>query len=127
MRDWPGAEKLGMTLAPFIAQLNKIRQENVALQRLRNLEFHQTDSGAIVAYSKRDGNNLILVVVNLDPVRVQETTVHWNKYALGLPDGDFKGKDLLNGEELIWSDHTFIRLDPARPHGRVGHILKVNL
>ena len=127
VRDWPGAEKLGMTLAPFIAQLNKIRQENVALQRLRNLEFHQTDSGAIVAYSKRDGNNLILVVVNLDPVRVQETTVHWNKYALGLPDGDFKGKDLLNGEELIWSDHTFIRLDPARPHGRVGHILKVNL
>lgn len=127
VRDWPGAEKLGMTLAPFIAQLNKIRQENVALQRLRNLEFHQTDSGAIVAYSKRDGNNLILVVVNLDPVRVQETTVHWNKYALGLPDGDFKGKDLLNGEELVWSDHTFIRLDPARPHGRVGHILKVNL
>ena len=66
VRDWGGAEKLGMTLAPFISKLNKIRKENVALQRLRNLEFHTTDSPAIIAYSKRDGDNLILVVINLD-------------------------------------------------------------
>ena len=127
IRDWAGAEKLGMTLSPFIAQLNKIRRENVALQRLRNLEFHPTDSQAILAYSKRDGDNLILVVVNLDPARVQETMVHWNKYALGLPEGEFQGKDLLTDEGVTWSDHTYVRLDPARPHGRVGHVVRVSL
>ena len=100
VRDWGGAEKLGMTLAPFISKLNKIRKENVALQRLRNLEFHATDSPAIIAYSKRDGDNLILVVINLDPVRVQETTVHWNMYALGLNEGTFEVSDLLKTIEV---------------------------
>ena len=127
VRDWSGAEKLGMTLAPFVSKINKIRKENVALQRLRNLEFHTTDSPAIVAYSKRDGDNLILVVINLDPVRVQETTVHWNMYALGLNEGSFEVSDLLNGGDMTWSDHTFVSLDPARPHGKVGHIAKVKL
>jgi starch synthase (maltosyl-transferring) len=55
IRDWAGAEKLGMTLAPFISQLNQIRKKNPALQKLRNLEFHNTDSPTIIAYSKRDG------------------------------------------------------------------------
>jgi starch synthase (maltosyl-transferring) len=127
VRDWAGAEKLGMTLAPYIAQLNQIRKKNSALQKLRNLEFHTSDSPAIIAYSKRDGDNLILVTVNLDPSRVQETMVHWNMYALGIPEGSFKVTDLLTGEVMEWSDHTFVRLDPARPHGKVGHIVKVAL
>ena len=127
IRDWAGAEKLGMTLAPFISQLNQIRKKNPALQKLRNLEFHSTDAPAIIAYSKRDGDNLILVTVNLDPSRVQETMVHWNMFLLGLPEGTFKVTDLLTGESMEWSDHTFVRLDPARPHGKVGHIVRVSL
>lgn len=127
IRDWAAAEKLGMTLAPFISQLNQIRKKNPALQKLRNLEFHATDSPSIIAYSKRDGDNLILITVNLDPSRVQETMVHWNMFLLGLPEGTFKVKDLLTGEAMEWSDHTFVRLDPARPHGKVGHIVKVSL
>jgi starch synthase (maltosyl-transferring) len=127
VRDWAAAEKLGMTLAPFIAQLNSVRDKNPALQELRNLEFHATDSGAIIAYSKRSGDNLILVTVNLDPSKVQETMVHWNMFALGLPEGSFKVTDLLTGQKMEWSDHTFVRLDPARPHGTVGHIVKVLL
>ena len=59
VRDWDGATKKKLTLAPFITQLNMIRKKNVALQRLRNLRFHQTDNEFILAYSKRDGNNLI--------------------------------------------------------------------
>jgi len=74
-----GKEK---TLAPFISHLNKIRNENSALHWLRNLEFHHTDSEAIIAYSKRYEDNLILVVVNLDPDVAQETTVHWEYVAL---------------------------------------------
>ena len=127
VRDWAQAEKLGMTLAPYISQLNQIRKKNSALQKLRNLEFHASDSPAILAYSKRDGENLILITVNLDPSRVQETMVHWNMHALGLPEGGFRVTDLLTGEEMEWSDHTFVRLDPARPHGKVGHLVKVHL
>ena len=62
----PGLFSKGITLAPFVTQLNKIRRENVALQRLRNLYFHDTDSDQIIAYSKREGDNLILIVINLD-------------------------------------------------------------
>ena len=78
VRDWAGATKKGITLAPFVTQLNKIRRENVALQRLRNLYFHDTDSDQIIAYSKREGDNLILVVVNLDGYHAQETTIRWD-------------------------------------------------
>jgi starch synthase (maltosyl-transferring) len=126
-RDWDGAISKGLSLAPFIAQLNKIRKENIALQRLRNLQFHHTDSGAIIAYSKRDGDNLILVVVNLDPTYAQETTVHWNMQALGLDRDHFKVTDLLDGNVHHWSAHTFVRLQPSRPVGKVAHIVKVEL
>jgi starch synthase (maltosyl-transferring) len=126
-RDWEGAAKKGLTLAPFIAQLNKIRKENIALQRLRNLHFHHTDSGAIIAYSKREGDNLILVVVNLDPTYAQEATVHWNMQALGLNQEHFKVTDLLDGNIHHWSANTFVRLQPSRPVGKVAHIVKVEL
>ena len=126
-RDWEGAASKGLTLAPFVAQLNKIRKENLALQRLRNLQFHHTDSGAILAYSKREGDNLILVVVNLDPTYSQETTVHWNMQALGLNNDNFQVTDLLDGAVHQWSAHTFVRLQPSRPVGKVAHIVKVAL
>jgi starch synthase (maltosyl-transferring) len=126
-RDWESAAKKGLTLAPFIAQLNKIRKENIALQRLRNLHFHHTDSGAIIAYSKREGENLILVVVNLDPTYAQETTIRWNMQALGLNQEHYKVTDLLDGTTHHWSANTFVRLQPSRPVGKVAHIVKVEL
>ena len=127
VRDWEKAKKNGLTLAPFIATLNAIRRSNPALQRLRNLEFHHSDSDQVIAYSKREGDNLILIVVNLDPTRAQETTVHWNLSALGLSAEVFQVDDLLSGESFEWSTHTFIRLDPTRPVGRVAHIAKVKM
>ena len=127
VRDWNGATKAGLTLAPFITQLNKIRREHPALQRLRNLQFHATDSDQILAYSKREGNDLILVVVNLDPIRAQETTVHWNMSALEIPHDVFEVTDLLDGREFTWSPHTFVRLDPTRPVGKIAHIVTVKI
>jgi starch synthase (maltosyl-transferring) len=127
IRDWAGAKKNGLTLAPFITQLNQIRRLNPALQRLRNLAFHSTDSDAIIAYSKREGSNLILVIVNLDPTFAQETTVHWNMDALGISHTSFSATDLLDESKFTWSAHTFIRLDPSRPTGKVAHIVQVEL
>jgi starch synthase (maltosyl-transferring) len=127
IRDWDGATKKGLTLAPFIAKLNQIRRENPALKRLRNLHFHHTDSNAILAYSKRENDNLILVVVNLDPNDTQETTVHWNMDLLGLNTPNFKVTDLIDDKEHDWSPHTFVRLQPSRPVGKVAHVVKVKL
>jgi len=126
VRDWDGATKKVLTLAPFITQLNAIRKANPALQQLRNLVFHNTESEAIIAYSKREGKNLILVVVNLDPSFAQGTIVHWDMNALGL-EGSFAVKDLLDGKSFDWSEHQFVQLDPTRPVGKVAHICQVKL
>lgn len=127
IRDWEGAEKKKLTLAPFITQLNAIRKKNVALQRLRNLRFHNTENDAILAYSKRDGDNLILIVVNLDPEYAQETTIHWNMQELGLTSDNFAVTDLIDGVQYNWSPHTYVRLDPTRLSGKVVHIAQVKL
>ena len=127
VRDWAGAAKKGITLAPFVTQLNKIRKEHIALQRLRNLYFHDTDSDQIIAYSKREGDNLILVVVNLDGLHAQETTIHWDMWALGLDKENFEVTDLLDNSIYNWGKDTFIRLDPARPYGKVAHIARVRI
>jgi starch synthase (maltosyl-transferring) len=127
VRDWDGAAKKGITLAPFITQLNQIRRAHPALLQLRNLRFHHTDSDAVIAYSKRAGDDLILVVVNLDPTYAQETTVHWDMKALGIAAHSFEVKDLLDNQSFTWSPDTFIRLDPARPTGKVAHICQVRL
>jgi len=127
VRDWEGATKKGLTLAPFIAQLNSIRKAHPALLKLRNLVFHDTDSDAIIAYSKRDGKDLILVVVNLDPSFAQGTTVHWNMDALGITAQEFEVKDLLDGASMTWNPHTFVSLNPTRPVGKVAHIVQVKI
>ena len=127
VRDWEGAIKKGLSLAPYIAQLNAIRKAHPALLQLRNLVFHTTDSDAVIAYSKREGKDLILVVVNLDPNFAQGTTVHWNMDALGLPAQDFGVKDLLDGSSMTWNPHTYVSLNPTRPVGKVAHIVQVKI
>lgn len=127
IRDWAGAAKSGQTLAPFITKLNQIRREHPSLQRLRNLVFHNTGSDAIIAYSKREGSDLVLVVLNLDPTNAQETTVHWDMNALGLISDRFVAHDLLDNSVFEWRQDTFIRLDPSGPAGKVAHIVYVNL
>ena len=127
VRDWEGARRKGTTLAPFITQLNHIRRSHLALQRLRNLVFHKTDSDAIIAYSKREGSDLILIVVNLDPTYAQETTVHWDLDALRITAQKFVVTDLLDNRAYEWNRDTFIRLDPSRPTGKVAHIVSVTL
>jgi len=127
IRDWSGAINKGISLAPFVSELNSIRKKNVALQRLRNLVFHETNSDQIIAYSKLERDNLILIVVNLDGYYAREATVNWNLEALGLNLAEFEVQDLLDGKKYRWSSSTYVKLDPARPHGKVAHICRVKL
>lgn len=127
IRDWDGAAKKGITLAPFITQLNAIRAANPALNYLRNLVFHHTESESIIAYSKREGENIILIVVNLDPNFAQGTIIHWDMTSLGIKGTHFEVEDLLDGSHFNWSPDTYVSLDPTRPVGKVAHICRVKI
>jgi starch synthase (maltosyl-transferring) len=112
-RDWEGAEREGRTLAPYITLLNDIRRRHPALQQLRNLTFHPTDSDQMIAFSKRSaGGDTVLVIVNLDPHAVRETTVHLNMPELGMGwDESFEVQDELSNGAFLWSEHNYVRLD----------------
>jgi starch synthase (maltosyl-transferring) len=114
-RDWAAADREGRTLAPYITHLNELRRHHPALQQLRDLTFHTTDSDKIIAYSKRGnrGEDTVLVVVNLDPHGARETTVHLDMPALGMRwDEGFAAHDELSGETFVWGEHNYVRLDP---------------
>jgi starch synthase (maltosyl-transferring) len=132
VRDWHGAQKSGKTLAPFIQQLNEVRKTHPALQRLRNLYFHPTDSDQVIAYSKREGDDLLLIVVNLDPVTAHHAKINWNLFYLGLDESltHLEVRDLLTGKSHTWGRESAVHLDPHHgphgPHG-VAHICQVKL
>ncbi|MFF7242414.1 alpha-1,4-glucan--maltose-1-phosphate maltosyltransferase [Embleya sp. NPDC008237] len=117
-RDWAGAEREGRSLAPYITTLNRMRRRHPSLQRLRNLTFHHVDDDAVMAFSKRtrvgDVDDLVLVVVNLDPHNTHEATVALDLPALGADWQDtFAVQDEFTGAGYRWGRHNYVRLDPA--------------
>ncbi|QNA92560.1 MULTISPECIES: alpha-1,4-glucan--maltose-1-phosphate maltosyltransferase [unclassified Microbacterium] len=130
-RDWNGAEARGESLAPLLRRLNEIRRDHPALRQLRTFSTHWSDDDAVLVYSKHldapftgtGRADTIIVVANVDPHSVRETTVHLDTTRWGVPLGDrFEVEDLLTGAVWTWSDHNYVRLDAfAEP----VHILKV--
>ncbi len=128
-RDWARAEADGRSLAPYLTQLNAARREHAALQQLRDLHFHTVDHPDVLAYSKRgvgaDGaDDVVLVVVNLDPHGVREAFVTLDLAELGFAPGDrFVVSDLFTGDSWVWGETNYVRLDPfAEP----AHLLTVH-
>ncbi|MEO7979532.1 MAG: alpha-1,4-glucan--maltose-1-phosphate maltosyltransferase [Sporichthyaceae bacterium] len=128
-RDWAAAEAEGRTLAPYLTRLNELRRQHRALQQLRNLHFHHTDSDQIICYSKSitgdDGHHTdtVLVVVNLDPHGARETTVRLDMPALGMEwDDTMAVHDEIGGETYVWGQANYVRLDPF---GEPAHVFRV--
>ena len=122
-RDWQAAEEAGLSLAPFISMLNAARSHLPPLQDLRSLLFHRTEDDAVIAYSKRVGDDITLVVCTLDPHRVRETMVWWDMPALGMQREDrLDGYDHVTSQSFTWGQSTYVRLDPA---STVAHIFEV--
>ena len=123
---WRDFDRPG-TIAAEITALNRLRRENPALQRLGNLAFHPSDNEQILFYRRHAPDNELLIAVNLDPLRAQETTVHVPVAALGgwrLGDDDlYEVEDLLTGMRYTWrGTRNYVRLDPAV---QVAHLLRV--
>lgn len=119
-RDWQSAEKGGRSIAPYITKLNAIRAAHPAVRQLRNIEFHHTEDSSILAFSKHLAGShtpngkpdSILVIANVDPHAVRETTVHLDLEKLGLPaDATFEVTDLITEETYKWSRSNYVRLD----------------
>ncbi|MGY6499076.1 MAG: alpha-1,4-glucan--maltose-1-phosphate maltosyltransferase [Microcella sp.] len=131
-RDWAGAEADGRSIAPFITQLNAIRAAHPALRQLRNLRIHWSDDEAILVYSKTldarftdsgrpDG---LIIVANVDPHSVRETTVHLDLGVLGLePGSTFDVTDLITQERYRWGADNYVRLDAFQ---NPVHILRID-
>ena len=131
-RDWKAAEAAGKSIAPFITKLNQIRRDNPALQQLRNMQIQGSDDSNIICFSKHlaaehssDGkSSTVIVVVNLDPHSVRETTVHLDLGKLGLDYGtQFSVTDLLTDRDFTWGEHNYVRLDPFT---QPAHVLRIN-
>lgn len=127
IRDWDAAAREGRTLAPYLTRLNEIRRAHPALQLLRNVTVHSSDDENVLVFSKQAGSetgedDLVIVVVNLDPHATRETMVHLDLPALGLDWGaSLLVHDEITGQEWGWSQHNYVRLDPAEP----AHVLSV--
>jgi len=111
-RDWnaPG------NIKDWIARLNKIRKENRALQGYTNLRFHDAENDAILFYSKMTAarDNIILVVVNLDPHRKQNSFVYVPIESFGQMESDaYQVQDLVSGATYTWRGRrNYVELDP---------------
>jgi starch synthase (maltosyl-transferring) len=111
-RDWnaPG------NIKDWIAQLNKIRKENRALQSYNNLRFYHADNDAILFYGKMTParDNIILVVVNLDPHRKQNSYVDVPIDQFGQMESDvYQVHDLLSDARYTWHGRqNYVELDP---------------
>ncbi|MCK9798707.1 alpha-1,4-glucan--maltose-1-phosphate maltosyltransferase [Pseudomonas sp. MAFF 302030] len=104
-----------------IAQLNRIRRQNPALHSHLGLKLYNAWNDQILYFGKRsaDGDNFVLVAVNLDPFNAQEAHFELPLWELGLPDdAQTQGEDLMSGHRWTWYGKTqFMRLDPAQPFG----------
>ncbi|PZG01437.1 alpha-1,4-glucan--maltose-1-phosphate maltosyltransferase [Micromonospora deserti] len=124
-RDWAGAQAQGRSLAPFIATLNRVRRDNPALRRLRNLVFHDIDNPALLCWSKRDPEtgNTVIVVCSFDPQTVQWGNTTLDMPALGFDWHErFTVHDELTGAGYDWGQRNAVRLDP---YLQPAHVLTV--
>ena len=109
--DTPG------NIREHISQLNRIRQENLALHGIGKTVFLNAWNDNVLAYFKAtaDRGNLLLIIVNLDPHHVQKADFEVPLWEFGLDDsGTVNAEDLLLGLNFTLTGKTHhIELDPS--------------
>ncbi len=112
--------KADSSIEEEITQLNLIRTGYSEFRERGNLKFLQTSNPSILAYSRGYGEEKIVVILNLDPSKIQEAAVkipdEWNQV------NSFRVTDIFNSETYTWNGgENFVRLTPEF---KPAHILK---
>src|SRR6266513_2820908 len=121
-RDWdaPG------NIKDWITRLNKIRKENRALHFYDNVRFYHADHDAILFYGKMTParDNIVLVVVNLDPHRKQNSYIDVPIDQFGQMESDlYQVHDLLSDARYTWRGRqNYVEVDPEI---QPAHIFRV--
>ena len=106
----------------LITRLNEIRRAHPALQQLRTTTVLPTSSDKVFAFSKRDGDDIVIVACTLDPDGPVESGLDIDLPGIGRGwDETIRVRDELSGTEYTWGAHNFVRLSPSQ----VGHIMTV--
>lgn len=131
VRDWAAAEAAGDSLAPYLRRLNEIRRAHPAVRQLRGLSIHWSDDDAILVYVKHlpaalsptGESDTIIVVANVDPHSMRQTTVHIDSSRFGIPRGlDYDVEDLITGAQWTWNQDNFVRLDAFAEPVHILHV-----
>ena len=119
--DWTKENKL----IHIITSVNKIRQENEALQQTNNIQFCTVENENLIAFYKWNDarTNELLIVVNLDHYNTQQANVQLPLHDLGIQEGhQVNVKDLITENVYIWDkEWNFVELNPKLPF----HIFKI--
>lgn len=112
------------SLRALIARINHIRRDNPCLHDNSSLEFHSTDNDALICYSKRRGDNIVITVVNLDYHHRQSGWLELDQSKLALPQGTtYQVHDQLSDARYLWSGpRSYVELDPG---GMPAHVFVV--
>jgi starch synthase (maltosyl-transferring) len=105
------------SLKDYLGRLNAIRRENAALQHDDTLRFRGIDNDRLICYSKtsHDGDNVVLVVVNLDTEHTQSgfIDVPLEEWSLDAHD-PYHAHELLSGRRCEWQGpRVFVTLSPV--------------
>lgn len=115
IRNWNLSQ--AQNLSGLMARLNHIRRSNPAFFLNDTLEFHVSDNDQLIAYSKQsnDQQNLVLVVVNLDPRHTQRGWISLPLESWGLkPHDTFQAHDLLTDAHYLWTGpRNYVELNPT--------------
>jgi starch synthase (maltosyl-transferring) len=103
-------------LLPLLGRLNETRRSHRALTGagLERLVWLETESDHLLGYARTLDEDIVLVVVNLDPFAIHEG-VCAVPAGLGLPD-PFDVVDALSGEAYTWGSRNYVRLGPGGAH-----------
>jgi len=104
--------------------VNRIRRENPALQQNATLKFHETDNEHLLCYSKAAGDNVIVVVVNLDPRNAHAGWIDLDLPSMQLePDRTYQVHDLLSNARHSWhGPRNYVQINP---HTVPAHIFRI--
>lgn len=105
------------SIAPLIAHVNQIRREHSALQSNKWLRFLPIDNDHLLAFQKQspDGQDALIVIINLDPNHKKSGTLTLELESLGLePSDTYQMHDLMSDTRVFWQGSAnIVEIDPT--------------